>query len=229
MLVGGLLLVRLAIADGAIVNKIYHPYVDALEQEIEYRMILQDDQPGVDDNLQLYLLSYGRSLGERWFGEIYLSGTKSNQESFEIQSYEVEAKWQLTEQGQFWADWGLLFELEKEEGKNIWEFSTGLLFEREWGQWSGTANFIVTQEWGRDIEDELDTALGLQLRYRYSRWIEPGLELYSGEDTLAIGPVLMGDIKTGIRRKLHWETGVIFGLEEKSPNQTLRLLIEYEF
>ena len=32
----------------------------------------------------------------------------------------------------------------------------------------------------------------------------------------------MGDIKTGIRRKLHWETGVIFGLgeEPKSNSQT---------
>ena len=44
-----------------------------------------------------------------------------------------EAKWQLTEQGQFWADWGFTLRIRKEEGNNIWEFSTGLLFEREWG------------------------------------------------------------------------------------------------
>ena len=57
------------------------------------RMILQDDQPGVDDNLQLYLLSYGRSLGRAMVWEIYLERKQSpNQESFEIQSYEVGSK-----------------------------------------------------------------------------------------------------------------------------------------
>ncbi|MCF7982154.1 MAG: hypothetical protein K9K86_09215 [Pseudomonadales bacterium] len=228
-LIIGLIQASPVVADGAVIDKIYHPYVDALEQEVEYRMLFQDDQPGLSDDLQLHRLSYGHSIGARWFGEIYLVGVKSDDESFEVTAYELEAKWQLTEQGEFWADWGLLFEIEEETDLDIWEFSTGLLVEKEWGQWSSTANFIVTQEWGKDIEDELETALGVQLRYRYSRQLEPAVEIYKGEDTFALGPVLMGDINTGIRRNLHWETGFIFALDDKSPNQTVRLLLEYEF
>lgn len=216
-------------ADGAVIDKIYHPYVDALEQEIEYRMIYQDEQRGQNDELQLHRLSYGHSLGEKWFGEIYLIGNKSAGDNFDIESSEVEAKWQLTEQGEFWADLGLLFEFEKNFENDRSEFETALLIEKEWGKWSGTMNLFIGREWGSGIKDEFESKLGLQLRYRYSRWIEPALELYSGEDTRALGPVLMGNIKTGIRRNLHWETGVIFGLTKRSPDQTFRLLFEYEF
>ena len=216
-------------ADGPIVDKIYHPYVDALEQEIEFRTIFQDKQPDQPNDVFLYQLAYGRSFGDKWFGEIYLIAEKSDQQNLSIEAYEVEAKWQLTEQGEFWADWGLLFELEKEEGQDIWEFATAILTEKEWRRWSGTANLYFIQEWGGDIDDKVETSLGLQARYRYSRLIEPAIEFYSGEDTNALGPVLMGNIITGNRRALHWETGVIFGLDRESPNQTLRFLVEYEF
>ncbi|MEH6469229.1 MAG: hypothetical protein V7725_06425 [Porticoccus sp.] len=216
-------------ADGSVVDKIYHPYVDALEQEIEWRAIHQDDQPGAEDNLQLHRFGYGRAIGERWFGEVYLIGEKSDDTEFKIEAYELEAKWQITEQGEYSADWGLLFELEKEAHESIWEFSTGILVEKEWGQWSSTANLVLTHEWGSDTEDEIESSAGIQVRYRLSRWLEPALEFYSGEDTQAIGPVLMGNINTGIRQNLHWETGIIFGIDEDSPNTTLRALIEYEF
>ncbi len=220
---------QLCLADGAVINKIYHPYVQPLEQEIEFRAALQDDQPGRDDHMQLYQFAYGRSLSDRLFAEVYLIGQRSDDENFQVEAYELEALWQLTEQGEFSADWGLLFELEKEKALNIWEFSTGLLTEKEWGKWSSTANLIVTYEWGRDIDNEIDSSLGLQLRYRYSSVIEPGIEFYSGEDTRALGPVLLGQIKLDGKRKLKWELGAIFGVNSDSPNQTLRLLTEFEF
>ena len=216
-------------ADGMVIDKIYHPYVQPLEQELEFRTTLQDNQPGRDDNLQSYHFAYGRSFNDRWFGEIYLIGERSDDESFKIEAYELEALWQLTEQGEFSADWGLLFELEKVKDLNIWEFSTGLLAEKEWGQWSTTANYIVTYEWGHDIDNEVESKLGLQARYRYSSAIEPGIEFYAGEDTRALGPVLLGQIKLGGKRKLKWELGAVFGLEHDSPNRTLRLLTEFEF
>jgi hypothetical protein len=39
----------------------------------------------------------------------------------------------------------------------------------------------------------------------------------------------MGDIKFGLGKKLHWEAGVVFGLDNKSPDNTWRFLTEYEF
>lgn len=216
-------------ADGVVIDKIYHPYVQPLEQEIEWHAIHQDNQPGVSDNTQLHRFAYGRSLNDRWFAEFYLIGEKSKDESFKLEAFEVEAKWQLTEQGEFWVDWGLLFELEKESGESIWEFSTGFLVEKEWGGWSTAANLFIEYEWGSDIDNEFESAVGLQARYRYSRHLEPAIELYKGEETLAIGPVLLGQIRLGAKRQIKWEAGAIFGLDSDSPDRTLRFLLAFEF
>ena len=218
-----------SLADGIVIDKVYHPYVQPLEQELEWRMIYQDEQPSAEDNLWLYQLAYGRSLNDRWFVEAYLVGEKSDEESFGIEAYELEAKWQLTEQGEFWADFGLLFELEKEANEDVWEFGTALLLEKEWGKWSAAANFWVLNEWGSDINDELETSLNLQARYRYSQAFEPAIEFYSGQDARGLGPAFMGQVKMGNRQRLRWEAGVIFGLDSTSPNRTLRFLLEFEF
>jgi len=216
-------------ADGMVIDKIYHPYVQPLEQELEWRASLQDRQDGQPDDLGMHRLAYGRAFGDRWFGEVYLVGQKSDEQSFELSGYELEAMRQLTEQGEYWADWALLLELEKQDGLDVWEFSSGIIAEKEWGQWSGTANFFVSQEWGDDIEDELETALGLQARYRYSPLLEPAIELYKGDGSFGLGPVLLGQIKLGGRQKLAWETGAIFGITDESPDLTWRFLLEFEF
>jgi hypothetical protein len=216
-------------SDGLVIDKIYHPYVQPLEREFEWRASLQDRQPGRPDNLQLYRFAYGQSLGERWFLEAYVVGQNADDADFDVESYEVEALRQLTEQGEYWADWGLVFELEKASGRDAWEISGGLLAEKEWGKWSGTANLFVMQEWGSDIVNELETRLGLQARYRYARGFEPALELYSGEDTRGVGPAVIGQARLGGRRQLTWEAGAIFGLDSKSPDTTLRFLLEFEF
>jgi hypothetical protein len=161
--------------------------------------------------------------------ELYLVGTNSDEGSFEVAGYELEAQRQLTEQGEYWADWGVVFELEKEDDLDAWEFSTGLLAEKEWGRWSGTANLFLLHEWGEDIADETETRLGLQARYRYSPAFEPAVELYSGQDTRGIGPAVMGQVRLGGRRQLRWEAGAIFGVDSQSPDTTLRFLLEFEF
>jgi hypothetical protein len=216
-------------ADGVVIDKIYHPYVQPLEREFEWRAVWQNEQPGIPDDLQLYRLAYGQAIGDRWFAEAYLIGRNSSESSFELEAYEIELQRQLTEQGEFWADWGLLLELEKERGLDAWEFSTAVLVEKEWGRWSGTANLFLLHEWGDEIADETETKLNLQARYRHSRSLEPALEFYSGQDTTGIGPAIMGQVPLGGRKQLAWEAGVIFGLDSDSPDTTLRVLLEFEF
>ena len=84
-------------------------------------------------------------------------------------------------------------------------------------------------EEGDDINDEFETAFSMQARYRYSRAFEPALEFYAGQDATGIGPVFLGNINLGTRKSLNWEAGVIFGADNESPDQTFRLLLEYEF
>jgi hypothetical protein len=211
------------LADSSAIDKIYHPYVQALEREIEYRMISANDE-------MAYRLGLGKSFSDRLFVELYLTGSdKKKQGAPDIDSYELETKWQLTEQGEYSADWGVVVELEKQKNIAAWELSTGLLVEKEWRKWSGTANFWAIYEWGDRPNDELESILALQARYRYSRFFEPAIEFYSGEQTRGIGPVALGEFRVGNGRKLKWEMGAIIGLDAKTPDTTWRLLTEFEF
>jgi hypothetical protein len=227
--VSTLFLFSLASADGNSVDKVYHPYVLPLETEIEWRALFQNDSNESLDNLQSHRLGIGSSFFENWFTEVYLIGDKSPSDDFDINAAEIEAKVQLTEQGEFAADWGLLFELERDFDSNLGELSVGLLSEKEWGRWIGALNLFIEYEWGEHVNNELETRLATQLRYRLSRLFEPAIEFYKNQDTAAIGPVAMGDVRLGVAKKIHWEFGVIFSLHGYSPDQTIRALVEYEF
>lgn len=208
-------------ADNLAIDKVYHPYVQPLEREIEWRMVAAEG-----DYLQR--LGIGRSLNDSVFVEGYLLAAEEG-DTFRLEGYELETRLQLTEQGEYAIDWGLLVELEKAHQENEWELASALLLEKQWGRWVGAANLWLEYEWGDEVKDEFETAIALQGRYRHSPEFEPAIEFYGGENTRALGPVMMGDMRFGPGKKLHWETGVLFGLSNKTPDAALRLLAEYEF
>lgn len=216
-------------ADGNTVDKVYHPYVSVMEKEVELRSVYQSDADPSLNGLQAHRLGFGYAFTENWFSEIYLVGEKTATDDFDTNKVEFEAKLQLTEQGEYAADWGLLFEIGRDFENNIGEFAAALLVEKEWGRWVGALNLFLEYELREELANEFETRLASQLRYRFSRYIEPAIELYQGEDTTALGPAIMGDLRLGIAKKLHWELGIMFGLRDSTPEQTLRALLEYEF
>ena len=216
-----LLISGLVMADDLAIDKVYHPYVQPLEREVEWRMVGADG-----DHLQR--LGIGQSLNDRVFVEGYLLAAEEG-DTFRLEGYELETRLQLSEQGEYAVDWGMLVELEKAHHEDEWELSTALLMEKQWGKWVGAANFWLEYEWGNQIKDEFETAVAFQTRYRLSPEFEPAIEFYGGENTRALGPVAMGDVRFGPGKKLHWETGILLGLSKKTPDATLRLLAEYEF
>ncbi len=209
-------------ADGLAIDKVYHPYVQALEREVEWRMISADGE-------QKQRFGLGMSWSDRLFTEVYIITNESNNKDLDVSAYELEALYQLTEQGEYSADWGLIVELERERHAENWEAVVGLISEKEFGRWVGTANLKAIYEWGDTIKDELESSLAMQLRYRYSRYLEPAVELYTGQNTRGFGPVIQGDVKLKGRKKLHWEAGAIFAFDSKTPDKTWRLLTEFEF
>ncbi len=216
-------------ADGSRIDKVYNPYVQLLEKEIEYRSLLQQDSNADLDGRWRHTLGYGQAISDRWFAEVYLIGIDQPGEGFALEAYEAELKWQLTEQGEFNNDWGLLFELERERSEDIWEASTSLIAAREWSRWVATANLALIYEWGGDIDNEWETALSAQLRYRNSELLEPAIEFYQGQDTQGLGPVLTGLWRAGGGRKLYWEFGAILGTNRETADVNWKLTLEYEF
>jgi hypothetical protein len=218
-----------AVPDEPNVDKVYPPYVEPLEREFEYRSIVQQDRREGLDGVQIHRLSFGWSWAERWASELYLIGGRNKGEDLVVDAVEFETLWQITEQGEHWADWGLLFEFERERGVDIWEYQTRLLISREWGRWVTTANLGLVYEWGDDIDNEWESILSVQARYRLAPHFEPAIELYSGEQTKGLGPILLGEWRTGAGSRLRWQFGVILGVDDASPDQTWRAQLEYEF
>jgi hypothetical protein len=135
-------------ADGVVVNKVYHPYVTANEQEVEWRLFSHKES---NNNKLAQRFAYGQSLTDDVMLEFYLVGERDINDDFSLTSYELEARWMLTEQGEYWADWGLLFEIEKVQREKNWEVTSGLLVEKEFGRTSLTLNAFIIYEWGNTI------------------------------------------------------------------------------
>jgi hypothetical protein len=213
-------------ADGSAIDKVYHPYVQLLETEIEYRAQVEDDG---GNNTTVHRLGLGGSLSDQMFAEIYLIGEESRENDFNLEALELELKLQLTEQGEYANDWGLIFEFEWEKNESAREFAVALIALHEWSNWIGTVNLSAGYEWGSDVDNEFESSLAAQLRYRYRAELEPAFEVYLGEGTQGAGPVLTGTQRLGGRKKLAWEFGVIWGLDDETADTTWKANIEYEF
>ena len=220
------LFIPTAVADGVVVDKVYHPYVLPNEREVEWRLLSHKDDSG---NSLGQRIAFGHALSEKVTVEAYIVGERDKNDDFRMASYEIETRWMITEQGQYWADWGMLFEIEKEHGKDNWEVASAVLFEKEIGKSSVAMNFFLIYEWGADIKDEIETEFRFQYRYRWLPQVQPAIELYSGEDYVGIGPAFMGIQRFDGQKQLKWEMGFITGLNGDSKDHVLRVAIEYEF
>jgi len=213
-------------ADGAVVDKVYHPYVLPNERELEWRMTSRKRD---GEEVLTHRFGFGHSVSEYVSVEGYLIGERDDDNSFGLQSYEIEARWMITEQGKYWGDWGMLFELEKEHKRNNWEYSTALLFEKEFGRTSLTMNLFALYEWGEDISNEWETEFRLKYRYRWLPQIQPAIEIYSGEDFVGVGPAFMGIQRFSGQKQLKWEAGFITEVSKGTSDNTFRVALEYEF
>lgn len=213
-------------ADNFTVDKVYHPYVLPFEREFEWRLTSRQNDDG---NVLMQRFSFGHALSEFLILEAYVVGARDENKDFGVEGYELELRWMMTEQGQYWADWGTLFELEKQHNTDDWEVKAGLLTEKEFGQFSLTTNISVVYEWGETVANEWESEFKAKFRYRWLPEIQPGVEVYVAEDFIGVGPAFMGIKRYDRQKQLKWELGFIAGLNGDSKDHTLRMSLEYEF
>jgi len=221
--------INLSHASGNSVSKIERPYIQLLENEIEYEFTLQSDDRIILDQQIKHSFSIGKSLSDHLSLELGVSGKDNDLDSLYIDEYEIELKWQLTEQGEFNNDWAVLFELEHEHEEDVWEFSTNLIVLHQWNRWVGTANIGIKYETSSKTDDEFETEFAGQLKYRYKQSLEPAIEYFKNQDTNAIGPSLLGKIKFNNRKSMYWGVGLLFSLDGSNADSTFRANVEFEF
>lgn len=219
------ILMPVCYADGIIVDKVYHPYVIANESLVEWR--LSSSRTDTINRLAQQF-SYGYSVLENVAFEAYVIAQRNEEDDFKVSGYEAEIKWMLTEQGQYWADWGALFELEVQDNVDRYELTTGLLFEKEFTKTSLTMNALVHYRWGQG-ETDTEGEFRLKYRYRYMPAVQPAFEMYIGEHFVGIGPALMGVHRFEGQKQLKWEGAFITELSQTGEDHTLRVSVVYQF
>ena len=212
---------------------VYSPYVTEGQSEIEFRSHQQfDADPGLSDE-RAYVISLSHSFTSWWRPEIYVgSYEREAGQPNQLQGYEFENTFQLTDQGEYWADFGFLasYEYNTQPGQNdVMEF--GPLFEKHIGHIDQRLNFIWEKQVGSGADRHYEFRGSYAASYEFDPMIAAGFEAYyrPGDTAHQIGPAINGEFASARGNELEYSIAYLFGLNKGAPNRTLALRLEYEF
>jgi high-affinity iron transporter len=218
---------------------VYSPVVEEGEIAIELRGHHEFDSRDDVDGGQQFKLDLEYTPTSWWRTEILGEWEREPDESLEATEVAWENIFQLTPQGKYWMDFGLLAEYAhslEDDGEDALEL--GLLGEKQFASTVLTGNLIFEREFAGGAETEMEYAA--RYRWRVSQAFEPGIELYGdlgdwgdngqfSSHEHEAGPAVMGKLGAGTHSAFKYEAAVLFGLTEESPDTTFRFLLEYEF
>lgn len=224
--------------------KVYTPYVEYHELEIEYRPTISFDSDPAKDNAQTHLLGIGYGVTPWWFTEVYAEWEREpgSGETTSFEAIEWENRFQLSDPGEYWADVGLLVEYQRpDESDTPDKIEVGLLLAKELGKFDATLNLILEREVGSGASSDVDVAQAFQLKYRLDPAFEPGIEIYSefgaidnvpsfDQQEHFIGPVAEGKFMLDDKgTKLKYNVGYLFGVTDETPDGEFKAIVELEF
>jgi high-affinity iron transporter len=224
--------------------KVYYPYVELGELEIEYRPSVTFDGDDAKDNKQKHLLGVGYGVTEWWFTELYAEWEREAGpgEDTVFEAFEWENRFQITNPGEYWADFGLLVEyVRQDSGSSPDKIELALLFAKELGKFDATSNLVFEREVGGGAGSDVEFAHAFQLKYRLDPAFEPGVEVFSefgpiddipGFDAQEhyVGPIATGVLPLGDGgTKIKYNAGYLFGVSDAAADGVFKAIVELEF
>lgn len=218
---------------------VYAPSVSPGENEIEARAYTGWNGKASSGDQRSFKLGFGRNFTERWFSEFYVAGAQRYGGPFKLEEFEWENRLQLTPQGKYWVDVGLLNEIEIPRfAEAPYEVKFGPLFGKDIGRFTMLLNLIASHQYGRNAEAGVELEYRARLLYRWRQGLSPLLEAYGqpigkigawGTPRQLIGPGLTGRITTGPGKSLRYAVLVLRGTGRAAAGTTLVFRLEYEF
>ena len=218
-------------------KKVYAPYVEQGELELEYRGGYDIDDDNDVDGAWKQKVGVGYGVNSFWFTEVYGEVEKEgeNGADSEFSAIEWENKFQLTQRGQYWLDLGLLTELEYNTAGGADKAEVAILLAKDTGKFTHLANLVAERQFGEDSEDATEFGASWSSRYRYNAAFEPGFEIHSefgrlddgssfSEEDHRIGPVFYGKIGS-----VKYDVGYLVGVSNGAPDGMVKALLEYEW
>jgi FTR1 family protein len=220
--------------------KVYSPRVVKGENEIEYRGYHDRDSDSSIDGGEKQVFAIGRGFTDYWFSELYTIYAKEPGGSLKHDAIEWENLFQLTEPGQYWADFGVLVEYEHPMHGDISELAVAPIIEKTFGPWVATGNFFFEREIGGGASSDTVFAYAARLKYLLHPRFEPAIEAFGEPGPIGksgsfdhqehwIGPAVYGQVGLGAKSKLLYSGSLQFGTTQVSSDQRFILRLEYEF
>ena len=216
-------------------DKVYRPIVEKGETEVEIRGGYFDLDGEADE--YAWVADFGYAFTTRWKSELVLEYEGETGEGHGPEAVEWENLIVLTEQGEHWADVGLLIELEHTFSAAPEEFKLGLLLEKEVGPTIADLNLVAVREFGDEASDDTELEYRWQLKWRGNEALEWGVQGFGtagsfehfGDDTEhSIGPALFGVQRLANGNKIAYDAAILGGLNSSAPDLTVRFNLEYE-
>jgi hypothetical protein len=190
-----------------------------------------------DDRERQFVGEIGYGATPWWKTELGAGTTRVPGQSYRLDEIEWENTFLLTEPGRYWLDLGLFAELAYDYPVRRNAIALGPMFQKEIDAFQGNLNLLFERELGARAEPGTAIKYEWQVKWRGNPRFEPGLQGFGtlgrtndfGHQTQGnIGPAFFGQIPTGLRSKLKYDAGVLFGLNHNTPDTTIRFQIEYE-
>lgn len=220
--------------------KVYSPKVEKGETEIEYRRFRDSDSNESMDGKEKHKFGVGYGVTDWWFTEVYGVWEKAPDGDRDYEALEFENKFRLTEPGKYWADFGLLTEVEKPDHGDVYEIKLAPLIEKQVGSLIFTGNLFFEWETGSGSASGTTFAYAGSARYMLDQRFEPAIEVFGepgrinhwgsfNEQEHWIGPAVYGSVGVVSGQKLKYSGAVLFGETSVSSDQRYVVRLEYEF
>ena len=207
------------------------PAVEYGEREIELRLGTATATEGQRHSAAS--LAFGYGVTPWWATEIYGKWNRSDATRFD--AFEWENRFQLSEPGQYFADFGLLVEIERPHDR-----AAGYELRLAVDQFPWNVNVLLKRHYRADEPEATELGYQWQLKYRWRPAFEFGAQGF-GEvgpwndwasargQAHVLGPAMFGKVGLGGRQVVKYDAALLFKASSAAPARTLRAQIEYEF
>lgn len=216
---------------------LYDPYVEEGMFEIEYKARYDADHRASEDGFNEHKFAIGYGVTSWWKTELYGELKQNPNAALRFEATEWENIFQLTHQGEYWVDVGLLTAYEfAYESSDPDKVEMGLLLAKDIDRFHNLLNLKWEKEVGPNSGAKPELEVGFGTRYMLNPHFNPGIE-YIGEfgeisnthsysdQKHRLGPVAYGDIGYGFS----YEAGYLAGISHSAEDHLFKLLLEYEF
>ena len=219
--------------------QVYSPNVVKGEKEIEARAYNSWGTTADTGARKAVKAAAGFIPTDYWFTELYATAEQEPGEKLKVEEAEWENRFQFTPQGKYWADLGLLSEVEiPRYSHDPYEVKVGPIIGKDFGRISALLNLVMAHQYGTNAESGVEVSYRSRLMYRYSRSLSPVIEAYGqpvgrigywGQPRHQIGGGVAGMWALGAGKNLRYSAVLLFGGTRAAADETAVARLEYEF